>query len=224
MFCPECRYEFRRGFTRCNNCDVDLVETLPPENHQGDANQGKPHEDMVSPALLWSGYDNSKFSDIRMALDSAAIPYNREELDARLLYTDAYNPLEILVPAANLPDAEKLRDEVLSRNDSAAAGALDVENEDDTSAALPAEDDEGADDIRSENVARELDPEDATTEIWSGADATVAEMLKSCLAEIGIACYVHRPESGNPAVRVLPEDEKRSRAIVRQVVEGVPPD
>lgn len=27
-FCPECRQEFRRGFTRCEECRVDLVESL----------------------------------------------------------------------------------------------------------------------------------------------------------------------------------------------------
>lgn len=28
-YCPDCQAEFREGFTRCNSCDVDLVETLP---------------------------------------------------------------------------------------------------------------------------------------------------------------------------------------------------
>lgn len=31
MFCPVCRDEYRRGFTRCATCDVDLVETLDAE-------------------------------------------------------------------------------------------------------------------------------------------------------------------------------------------------
>jgi len=29
MFCPECRAEHRPGFTRCADCDVDLVQELP---------------------------------------------------------------------------------------------------------------------------------------------------------------------------------------------------
>jgi hypothetical protein len=29
MFCPECQAEYRPGFTRCSDCDVDLVEKLP---------------------------------------------------------------------------------------------------------------------------------------------------------------------------------------------------
>ncbi len=34
MFCPVCKDEFRPGFTRCADCDADLVESLdaaPPE-------------------------------------------------------------------------------------------------------------------------------------------------------------------------------------------------
>ena len=30
MFCPECRGEFREGFTRCLSCDADLVDSLEP--------------------------------------------------------------------------------------------------------------------------------------------------------------------------------------------------
>jgi hypothetical protein len=38
-FCPKCRYEYRPGFTRCADCDVDLVDKLPEETekpHAGD--------------------------------------------------------------------------------------------------------------------------------------------------------------------------------------------
>ena len=29
MYCPECKGEFRDGFTSCNKCGVDLVDELP---------------------------------------------------------------------------------------------------------------------------------------------------------------------------------------------------
>jgi hypothetical protein len=32
MFCPECRAEYRPGFTHCADCDVDLVHDLPRLN------------------------------------------------------------------------------------------------------------------------------------------------------------------------------------------------
>jgi hypothetical protein len=31
MYCPSCRAEFREGFSRCEDCDTALVETLPEE-------------------------------------------------------------------------------------------------------------------------------------------------------------------------------------------------
>src|ERR1043166_2720764 len=35
MFCPQCKSEYRAGFTRCSDCDVPLVGRLPqPENPQ----------------------------------------------------------------------------------------------------------------------------------------------------------------------------------------------
>jgi hypothetical protein len=221
MFCPVCRYEFRRGFTKCNECGVDLVDTLPSKDVDTANAASDSPTPIVSPTLLWRGYDNSTFNDLRMTLDSDGIPYNREELDARMLYTDAYNPFEIWVPAANMPEAEKLRDEILSSIESSAAAPTSQLSSRDYE--LPSEDSEGPDDIRAENVTRELDSGEATAEAWAGADATTADMLKSCLAEIGIACYVAHLESGNFALRVLPEDEKRARDIVRQVIEGIPP-
>ena len=30
MFCPRCKAEYRAGFRRCSDCDIELVEELPP--------------------------------------------------------------------------------------------------------------------------------------------------------------------------------------------------
>jgi hypothetical protein len=30
MFCPECRAEYQPGYTKCSDCDIDLVLELPP--------------------------------------------------------------------------------------------------------------------------------------------------------------------------------------------------
>jgi hypothetical protein len=30
-FCPKCHSEYRPGFTRCTDCDAELVESLPEE-------------------------------------------------------------------------------------------------------------------------------------------------------------------------------------------------
>ncbi|MFZ0641442.1 MAG: hypothetical protein WA020_03295 [Candidatus Acidiferrales bacterium] len=204
MFCPVCKYEFRRGFTRCNTCDVDLVDALPPEeevSHEPAASPAAAAQ-MDRPILLWSGASGGFYSALTLALDDAHVPYNKEELDARMVFTTQHVDLEVWVPTTNLSDAQRVLDTVLANplyaND-AASGVLNVENEDDTSAALPAEDNDGADDIRHESFARELYPEDATAEIWSGKDEMMADVLKSCLAEIGINCYVRTPDSEEDA-------------------------
>ncbi len=31
MYCPQCGAEYREGFTRCSDCDVELVPQGPPE-------------------------------------------------------------------------------------------------------------------------------------------------------------------------------------------------
>ena len=51
MFCPECRVEYRPGFTRCSDCDVELVHEIPDQ----DTRVRKPRHDsamMFSPKLL----------------------------------------------------------------------------------------------------------------------------------------------------------------------------
>lgn len=248
MFCPVCKYEYRSGFTHCNDCDVDLVDALPSEEDV-DHKLRTPADEMAQPTLLWKGASGGTFSAITAALDAAKIPYNREDLDARLAFSSEYSELEIWVPAANFSDAQAALDDVLSSTANAALPP-DATNE------IPAEDDEGADDIRHEAL-KELYPEDATAQVWSsnpasrgtgdaannpGSDAAIktanndalmADILKSCLAEIGVACYVARPVNepdadsadAQPAyaIRVLPEDEARAKEIVCQVIDAAPP-
>src|SRR5260370_35253417 len=33
MYCPKCKAEYRQGFTRCADCDVELVHEPPPGAH-----------------------------------------------------------------------------------------------------------------------------------------------------------------------------------------------
>src|SRR5487761_913340 len=191
MFCPVCKYEFRRGFTHCNTCDVDLVDALPSEE-KVDHKLRTPAEEMDSPTLLWKGASGGTFSAITAALDAAKIPYNREDLDARLVFSSEFSELEIWGPAANFSEAETVLDDGNKSTTPLPADLPDVTNE------LAAEDDEAADDIRHE-IPRELYPEDATAEVWSGDAHPIY------------------------AVRVLPEDEVRAREIVRQVIDAAPP-
>ena len=44
-YCPKCRGEYREGYTRCKECDADLVEQLPEEREE--RVEGKPPVDYV---------------------------------------------------------------------------------------------------------------------------------------------------------------------------------
>jgi len=49
MFCPVCRDEFRASFTRCANCDVELVDRLgETDSHQPSRDAAAPHPAAVS--------------------------------------------------------------------------------------------------------------------------------------------------------------------------------
>jgi hypothetical protein len=66
-------------------------------------------------------------------------------------------------------------------------------------------------------------PEDATAGVWSTDAGEASDFLVAALHENGINCRVdqHGPRA---KVYVLPDDVSRAREIVREVVEGQPPE
>lgn len=64
MFCPKCGDEYRPGFTRCADCDVDLVETLP---------EAEPETPFEMVTVLETG-DQSLVAVARSVLEGAGIP------------------------------------------------------------------------------------------------------------------------------------------------------
>src|SRR5438445_10867627 len=83
-----------------------------------------------------------------------------------------------------------------------------------------------------------FDPQDATVEIWSGQDADVAAMIASSLRENHISYRpdpdmpdpdIAEPQSAPDEMRptrilVFPDDAKRAKAIVREIVDAIPPE
>jgi Putative prokaryotic signal transducing protein len=65
MFCPNCRSEYRAGFTRCSDCDVALVAELPAEE--------KP--EFVDLVEVLSTADVGQISLIESILEAEEIPY-----------------------------------------------------------------------------------------------------------------------------------------------------
>ena len=69
MFCPECRAEYRPGFTHCADCDVDLVAEL--HNPESDGRVPSSH--------VWTGKDQDRCVEICEALRAVGIPYKVEQ-------------------------------------------------------------------------------------------------------------------------------------------------
>ena len=70
MFCPECKSEYRPGFTHCSGCDVDLVAELP-----------KPQTDVILNSLkkVWTGKDQERCVLLCKTFNAANIPFKVDQ-------------------------------------------------------------------------------------------------------------------------------------------------
>src|SRR5215831_16768881 len=75
-FCPQCRAEYRRGFTHCSDCDTDLVAQLPT------GNSPRPDEGYRA---IWRGVDQSDCVSVCYRLRDLGIAYKVSEKPVRLV-------------------------------------------------------------------------------------------------------------------------------------------
>ena len=69
MFCPECRAEYREGFTVCVDCQVALVPELPPEPAEESPPEGAGFEEVLS------FMDEGVVAVVKSVLDEEGIEY-----------------------------------------------------------------------------------------------------------------------------------------------------
>ncbi len=233
MFCPNCKLEYRAGFTRCADCGVDLVAALP----KAAAAQEVGVHDLRSPVILRRGITVSDAAIIRDALNAAGLRFNTRQASAEIV-ADGTPSYEFWVNAEDRPNASSMMDAALE-----AAGISDhaepSESADATDAnaapsdqELSASDDEGDDGADSDSVDElaveddelgNLDDDELTAEAWSGSTGDLAGMLKMCLREVGIASRAARNGS-KERLLVAEADLARSREIIREVIEAAPPE
>ena len=251
MFCPNCKTEYRCGFTECSDCRAKLVETLP-EDSRAPTLKGDPEEMIV----LWADMDAATRQTIERALERANIKYNSDTLESQLmpafrttiyrlqlLRGDYQAPLEALKGVYSEDSvAREYPAHVLDKNSSflnmlginrnpmnrLPGEAAVLEDGDAGSAPEPeppeqigAEDSVAAEEIPSSDAVEDFIPEDATSEVWSGEDGQVAEFIKASLSANGIGCAQMISESKQRAM-VLPADETRAKEIVREIIEDTP--
>lgn len=209
MFCPNCKAEYRTGFYECSDCHVPLVDSLPPD-------QTEPGDDVDSQAaeMLWSGYNAALQNQIGAALDAANIPYADQSREVNWLPAlEQRAPYEIWIMRSDHDAAAKILAD--SFPDTVEADPSEVEELSDESDQPPAE-------ATPEDLPLDFCPEDATCEVWSGDDDQTAQFLRDSLRGIGVACVVSS-DDGKSHVFVLPAAETRAREIVREIIEGTPP-
>lgn len=47
MYCPQCRAEYREGFSHCSECEVELAEVLPPLSAESPESQENERPDVT---------------------------------------------------------------------------------------------------------------------------------------------------------------------------------
>ena len=106
MFCPECKSEYREGFSHCNDCDVDLVAQLPMQSETND-DAGD-----AGPAVVFVSADANEAALVQSLLEASGIEVTA--FDRNLARMDS--PVALIIGGVKLavsPHQEKLAHEVL---------------------------------------------------------------------------------------------------------------
>jgi hypothetical protein len=173
---------------------------------------GDPEEDPF--CSFWKGDDPRVHAELCELLDERKIPYKTIRRQDHLFNWNTKSAFEIGVPFSQFDRAEALVKEAYEGGGESAGEAE----------AMPLELPEFVEEREphAEWEPGDWFPEDATVEVWRGEMAEMGELLAAALGENRI----HARVAAGAAYRlfVLPEDEERAREIVREVVEGVPPE
>ena len=106
MFCPICRAEYRAGFETCSDCQVALVDELPPEVEQQ-------YEDMI---VILETANEVEILRAKTVLESAGIPFIARNDQLQDLFAagrlggfnPVIGPVQFLVAAERAQEAQRL--------------------------------------------------------------------------------------------------------------------
>jgi len=214
MFCPECKAEYRPGFTRCADCDVDLVGNLPEgklESSGWSNVQGGPNLQEI-----WTGDDQQSCVAACLTLKEAGIPYEVSQRKTQFLKGDESH-YKIAVPSSFYKQAKELAGRDTADFSDPEDQAIMELPDDGIIASTDAALDEG-------RYSADWYPEDATVEVSSTPASERSLMIISSLRENFIRCREGSSPDGLKQIFVPPEDESQAREIVREIEEGSPPE
>lgn len=212
MICPQCKCEYIRGVTQCADCGVPLVHELA--SSAADSQEDK---EIIS---IWAGSDSGERSAVRGALEKAGIAVIDQEAPGHLFFPSNQPKAEILVSPEDVERAKTVLADL-----GISAHPDEMTDEEREAMALPESDFPEGDEPESLQVdsPEDWDEDDPGSEVWAGDSEDLADTLKLCLREIGIASH-KTSDAGRWRVAVRPEHQSRAREIVREVVEGSPPE
>jgi hypothetical protein len=106
MLCPQCKTEYRQGFTRCADCDLALVDELPSEALVATepVAPGDPEEDPF--CSFWSGDDPRIHAELCELLDKEKIPHRTVRREDHLFRISRYPAFQIGIPFSMFERAE----------------------------------------------------------------------------------------------------------------------
>lgn len=251
MFCPQCHAEYRPGFTRCADCDVDLVYELPkaalvapePPSALGDSDD----DPFVS---FWKGEDPRVHAELCQLLSDHDIPHRTIRRQDHLFRISSRTAFEIGIPFSRFEQAESVIREAYgsSQEVEPPSNVFPVDPDDlpgshygrprqhrqlpQSNLATPSwsqavtqtpEEKTSASARSSRWNPDHWFSEDATVEVWKGESPEMAELLAASLNENQIRSRL-AASGDQQALLVMPADEVRAGEIIREVVEGIPPE
>ena len=164
--------------------------------------------------LLWAGENPAVHAALLEELEAAEIPFADKTLgDDEVAPTADPLPIdwkprfgfEVAVLSIDLASAKEVLEKLLEEE------PADVE--------IPAQDDVAAAEPPLV-VTTETHP---AVEIWNGSDERIAQFLTAAMQENEIPIHLENPGE-QTRIFVSAANEKRAREIVREVVEGAPPE
>lgn len=217
MFCPNCKAEYRDGFTQCADCGTQLVARL--DDAAVPSNSRTLPE---GPELLWTGTDPGILAHIDSALETAKIPHHQRSRDVIGALPGLSEPVHsIFIHARDHRAAHTILEEIIRRFEANPAEGDDEPDDSDASAAMPPDADDGNDapDVPQDYVPDDFDPAEATVEVWSGEDATMQNNLVTFLGGIGIGSATD-DSAGKLRIRVTPSSQARASEMIREVIDA----
>jgi hypothetical protein len=166
--------------------------------------------------VLWSGEDPALHEALLEELEASDIPYADKPIGEE---ENAPDPLpidskprfgfQVAVHHSDLPKAKEVLERLLSEGE-----LVDVE--------LPAEDTDQGEVAQAEPPVETAAGEEPSISVWAGNDARIIAFLTAALRENGIPMRAAR-DADLTVIYVPPTRAPRSREIVREITEGIPP-